>query len=151
MALTGHDPFTAMEKLANESLTLRAKSSHGQEWQLEAEDRLKQRFSDELFPALLRGDIAPFQELIDAMEGVEKYGFGGVKWQTPSIAHLLKVLAGSNCEKLTKEEKGRVLRWAVLTIGPNQPQKMVQDFLDKYYIPYADESHIAKVIRELQK
>src|ERR1035441_436514 len=67
MALHGGPPPTAIQRLPSETFGLSAPSPHGEKWRLGAIEQAKQRFVDLLFPALMRDDPRPFEELIEAM------------------------------------------------------------------------------------
>src|ERR1041384_8123791 len=59
-ALHGGKPPTTIQRLPSEAFGLDTYSPHGSEWQAWAINQLKQKFTDLLFPALMKDDPEPF-------------------------------------------------------------------------------------------
>jgi len=101
-------------------------------WYDGAMSRLKQRFADLFFPALVADRSQPFMDLLEAM------------------AKRRKELKPHRTKKL-KREAGRELRIALLASSPDDRASIntVLDALARKEIPYSDESHVRRVMREI--
>jgi hypothetical protein len=67
IALIGGLPPTKIQALAAQSVHWRFITEKLKDWQIKAKERLKQDFSNLLFPALVNNDPSPFFELLEAM------------------------------------------------------------------------------------
>jgi len=142
IALHGGLPPTEIQRLPPEATGLRF-TTHPKEWQAKAKEQLKQRFADQLFPALIKNDPAPFFELLEAMAKERReitYAVNGL------------VLYGKRPKPPEKKEAGRRLRLAILNLDPDDliSMKAVADALAKWHVMYSDESHLRRVMRELE-
>jgi hypothetical protein len=111
IALHGGNPPTAIQRLPSEAVGLATPSMHGAKWQAKATEQLKQRFSDLLFPALVKDDTGPFEELIQAMRERRKTHV--------SLDEFIRRQEHARKIKPTKREIGRRLRLALLTLNPD--------------------------------
>src|SRR5580658_8578296 len=66
IALHGDLPPTKIQMLAAQAVHWRS-TEKLEDWQVKAKERLKQDFADLLFPALVKDDPTPFNELLEAM------------------------------------------------------------------------------------
>ena len=143
VALHGGSPPTAIQRLVSEAFGLVAPSPHGAEWQAKALAQVKLRFADLLLPALMKDDPRPFEELIQAMAFRRKTEVSGDEFIRRQKQNLTK--------QPSKKELGRRLRLAILNLQPDDLTSMrtVLRFLDGLQISYSDESHVRRVMREL--
>jgi hypothetical protein len=150
-AVRGGKPASAIQKLPFDAAHLRHKSGHGPQWQAEAIERLKAKFTDLLFPALMKDEKGPFDELIAAMADCRKAKGNIIMYERS------KVLKRKGTERRQigkpgqKKEAGRRLRLALLNLEPEDRQsiKAVLDFLRRMRVDYSDESHVRRVMRRL--
>jgi hypothetical protein len=110
-ALLGGNPPTSIQRLPSEAVGLMTPSPHGEEWRTTAIEQLKQRFTDLLFPALLKDDTRPFEELIQAMRKHRK--------ARVSLPEFIRLQGQQRKLKPTKKEIGRRLRLALLNLNPD--------------------------------
>jgi len=137
-ALHAGYPPTAIQCLPSEAFGLQKPSAHGVEWQSKAIAQAKQKFAELLFPALMNDDPKPFEELLEAMAYRRK--------TEVSLDEFIR------CQKKhSKKETGRRLRLALLNLSPDDLTSIpvVLNFLDSHLIEYSDESHVRRVMREL--
>lgn len=111
IALNGGEPPTAIQRLPSEASGLAGPSSHGTDWRSNAIERLKQRFTDLLFPALLRDDTSAFEELVQAMVDRRK--------TEVSLDEFIRLQQHQRRIKPSKKEIGRRLRLALLSLHPD--------------------------------
>jgi len=111
VALNGGPPPTALQRLASEAFGMSTSSLHGAEWQSRAIEQLKRKFADLLFPALLRDDTGPFEELIAAMASRQKAAV--------SFEEFVRRQEASRKIRPSKKEVGRRLRLALLSLDPD--------------------------------
>jgi len=118
-------------------------SPHGAEWQKKAIEQAKQRFADLLFPALMKDDPQPFEELLAAMAHCRR--------TTVSLDEFVRHQQQASKMKPSKKEMGRRLRLALLNLSPDDLTSMrgVLSFLARFKTEYSDESHVHRVMREL--
>ncbi len=142
-ALHGGNPPTAIQRLPSEAFGLHKPSPHGAEWQAKAIGQAKQRFADLLFPALMNDDPKPFEELLQAMAHRRK--------TEVSLDEFIRRQMEERKRKPSKKEMGRRLRLALLNLSPDDLTSMraVLRFLDGFQTEYSDESHVRRVMREL--
>lgn len=144
MALCGGAPPTKIQNLASFAVHFdsRFSTEKSEDWQIKSKERLKQDFADLLFPALLRDDPAPFNELLEAMAKLRReitFAKNGV------------VIYGRRPKPPAKREAGRKLRLAILDLKPDDLISMpgVLKFLESRQVEFSDESHVRRVMREL--
>jgi hypothetical protein len=155
IALHGGTPPTSIQQLPTEAFGLSFPSPHGQEWQSNAIEQLKQKFANLLFPALLKDDTRPFEELIEAMRKRRKANV--------SIDEFIRRQAHQRKIKPAKKEVGRRLRLALLNLHPDDLFNIqtVKAALAKVEAAFeewhgfdfslaADDSKIYKVMKELK-
>lgn len=104
-----------------------------EEWQVGAIKRAQEEFVQLFFPALMRDNPEPFEELLKA------------------LADRRKLRSGRGAPISKKVEKGRRLRLALLTMLPAERSdiKMVKKMLGKWRIEYTDEPAIYSTMKEL--
>jgi hypothetical protein len=143
IALHGGKPPTAIQSLPSQVVGLNRPSAHGVEWQTKAIAQAKQRFADLLFPALMKDDPAPFEQLLEAMAHRRK--------TEVSLDEFIRRQQLERKKKPLKKEMGRRLRLALLNLDPDDLASIrsVLSFLDSRQIEYSDESHVRRVMREL--
>lgn len=142
IALVGGTPETAIQGLPREARSIQYCSppeDFPKDWKSKVAAQLKQRFADLLFPALMKDDPAPFEELLEAMakERRERFFVGGTLcWKTKP--------------RSIKREIGRTLRLAIINLSPDDliSMKAVETFLVSEKVDYFDESHLRRVMRE---
>jgi hypothetical protein len=150
-AARGGKPASDIQKLPFDAAHLRHESAHGPEWQAEAIESLKARFTKLLFPALMKDDIGPFAELIGAMVDCRKAQGNIITYERS------KVLKRKGTERRQigkinqKKEAGRRLCLALLHMQPEDRQSIqtVLDYLHRVEADYSDESHVRRVMRQL--
>lgn len=126
----------------------------GEEWRLQQIAWWKQKFADLLFPALIKDDPKPFEELIAAMAYKRK--------TTVSIDEFIRLRNQQRKLKPTKKEVGRRLRLALLHLKPDdllniktvraaldKEQAAYQKACDSDFNLYSDDSKIYAVMKEL--
>src|SRR5207244_1040839 len=111
VALHGGPPPTAIQRLPSEAFGLSTPSLHGAEWQSRAIEQLKGKFADLLFPALMRDDARPFEELIAAMAARRKVEV--------SLEEFVRRQQDLRKVRPSKKEIGRRLRLALLSLNPD--------------------------------
>ena len=143
LALHGGKPPTAIQSLPMQAFGLQNPSPHGVEWQQKAIEQAKQRFADLLFPALMEDDPQPFEELLAAMAHRRK--------TTVSLDEFVRRQQQASKLKPSKKELGRRLRLALLNLSPDDLTSMrgVLNFLARFKAEYSDESHVHRVMSEL--
>lgn len=116
---------------------------HGVEWQQKAIEQAKQRFADLLFPALMKDEPQPFEELLAAMAHRRR--------TTVSLDEFVRRQKQASTMKPSKKEMGRRLRLALLDLSPDDLTSIrgVLNFLARFKAEYSDESHVRRVMREL--
>lgn len=104
--------------------------------------RLKARFADLLFPALIKDNPAPFNELLEAMAKERR---------ELTTAKDGVLVYGKRPKPPAKKELGRRLRQAVLSLKPDDliSMRAVEAHLAIWEVSYSDESHLRRVMREL--
>lgn len=110
-ALHGGKPPTSIQRLPSEAFGLQRPSAHGVEWQAKAIEQAKQRFADLLFPALMKDDPKPFEELLEAMARRRK--------SEVSLDEFIRRQERARHQKPSKKEIGRRLRLALLDLQPD--------------------------------
>jgi len=141
IALHGGLPPTQIQMLPSQATGLRF-SSHPEDWNIKAKEQLKGRFAQLLFPALMENNPAPFLELLEAMakerREVTRFDNG-------------LVLYGRRPKPPKKKEAGRKLRLAILSLTPDDliSMRAVLKSLENCEIEYSDESHVRRVMREM--
>jgi hypothetical protein len=111
-SLWGGPPPTAIEQFAFDAYTLAQPTAHGPQWHKEARDRMKARFSDLFFPALMKDEREPFQELVEAMSAA--HGYRG---------QLVQFVKERNTGGTSKKEAGRLLRNALLSMALSRDKR----------------------------
>jgi len=110
IALHGGTPPTAIQRLPDEAVGLNTPSAHGREWQSQAIEQLKQRFTDLLLPPLMQDDTRPFEELIEAMRARRKLAV--------SLEEFIRRQEKHRKVRPSKKEIGRRLRLTLLNLVP---------------------------------
>lgn len=143
IALHGGNPPSAIQRLPSEAFGLHKPSLHGAEWQAQAIQQAKVRFADLLFPALMTDDPKPFEELLAAMAHRRK--------TEVSLDEFIRRQKQARKKKPSKKESGRKLRLALLNLRPDDLTSLraVMNGLHKYEVEYSDESHVRRVMREM--
>jgi hypothetical protein len=143
IALHGGKPPTAIQQLPFQVIGLATPSPFGADWQTKAIEQAKKRFAELLFPALMKDDPRPFEELIQAMARRRK--------TTVSLDEFVRRKQLQQKMKPTKKEAGRKLRLAILNLKPDDLTSMpaALKFLDSRNVEYSDESHVRRVMREM--
>jgi len=143
IALHGGKPPTAIQQLPLQVIGLAEPSPFGAEWQAKAIEQAKKRFAELLFPALMKDDQKPFEELIQAMAHRRK--------TTVSLNEFVRRKQLQQKMQPAKREAGRRLRLAILNLKPDDLTSMpvALKFLDSRSVEYSDESHVRRVMREM--
>ena len=139
--MDGGKPATELEKIAFEASLFRTPSAHGPEWQAGAEARLKARFADALFPALVYGDKKLFKQLLEFMGAA-------IRHQGNICDYLLE----RNKVDTPKKKYRRRLKAILINIAPEDrvSLKAAANFVSKYEpdkLP--DESDVWHILQEL--
>jgi len=142
IALHGGFPPTKIQMLALQAVHWDFMTENLEDWQIKAKERLKQDFADLLFPALVKNDPAPFHELLEAMAKLRRE----ITFTKDGL-----VIYGKRPKPPAKKEAGRRLRQAILDLEPDDLTSMqaVLKFLDSRNVEYSDESHVRRVMREM--
>jgi hypothetical protein len=137
-AIFGGRAPTPIEALAFEAASVRRPSAHGHEWQKEAINRLKAKFTELLFPALMKDDSGPFEELMEASEGCRQ-----------ARGNIISYLRGSTS---IRKESGRKLRQALLTMEPEDRESIrtVMARLEKLKVEFNEERTVRRAMKELK-
>ncbi len=129
---------TEIEKLAFEAHSLRGKQAHGEKWKAEAIARLKVRFAEALFPALMLDSTEECHKIVEAMNASRRYG------------GLIEYVLIRN--KITPKKRAMLkLRCALLNL-PKESSKSLYEvklFLEKSRVDFCDDSSVCAVMREL--
>ena len=143
IALNGGLPTTKIEALAAQAVHWRFITEKLQDWQVKIKERLKQDFADLLFPALVKNDPAPFNELLEAMATLRR---------EITFAKDGLVIYGNRPKPSAKKEAGRKLRLAILSLKPDDRVSMqaVLNFLESRQVEFSDESHVRRIMREMK-
>jgi hypothetical protein len=143
IALIGGLPATKIQMLATQAVHWKFSTEKLEDWQLQVKERLKQDFADLLFPALVKNDPAPFNELLEAMAKLRR---------EISFAKDGLVIFGNRPKPRGKKEAGRKLRLAILDLKPDDLASMqaVLKFLESRQVEFSDESHVRRVMREMK-
>jgi hypothetical protein len=138
--MDGGAPITELEKIVFEAVHFRTPSAHGIKWQTEAEARLKARFAEALFPALVRGDKKPFKQLLELMGPATRHGGNTIDY----------LLERNGVVTPTKKLR-RHLKKALINIPTDDriSLKAACDFLKMYDIEPRDESDVWHTLQEL--
>ena len=112
IALQGGKSPTAIQRLPFEAIGLAMPSPHGAEWQAQAIAQTKKKFVDIFFPALMKDDPKPFEELIQAMAYRRK--------TTVSLDEFIRRKNQQRKIKPTKKEIGRRFRLALINLKPDE-------------------------------
>ncbi|MCU0785666.1 MAG: hypothetical protein MUF81_16800 [Verrucomicrobia bacterium] len=114
-----------------------------QQWEAEVKERLKQEFAQLLFPALIKNDPLPFQELIEAM--------GDCNRCRGSLIHYTRMNKKTKKLPSKKQEKGRFLAQVLTSLEPEdfQSWKTLMEALDKVGADYYDQSHLCKAMKRI--
>jgi hypothetical protein len=133
------DDPTPIEMLAIGAECLRPPSNHGEKWQREAWERLKQQFADLMFPALKEGKPEKFEELIQAMRDARQQMLIG--W-------------GNHRGRTEAQKRARKIRLAFLT-APNEVRTSVKTLCDHVSESLKlergiDERHGRRIMKELR-
>ena len=96
-----------------------------------------------LFPALMKDNPQPFEELLAAMAHRRR--------TTVSLDEFVRRQEQASKRKPSKKEMGRRLRLTVLDLHPDDLTSMraVLIYLGSRQVEYSDESHVRRVMREL--
>jgi hypothetical protein len=119
----------------------------GEKWLAQQVKGWKQKFADLLFPALVKNDIQPFEELLLAMKDQRK--------QHVNLATALrrqKQQGSPRKYEPSKKELGRRLRLALMFLDLDDLFNIqtVKAALDKHSNLYSDDSKIYAVMKELK-
>jgi hypothetical protein len=142
IALTGGLPATKIQMLATQAVHWKFSTEKLEDWQLQAKERLKQDFADLLFPALVESAPTPFNELLEAMAKLRR---------EITFAKDGLVIYGNRPKPPAKKEAGRKLRLAIIDLQPDDLASMraVLKFLESRQVEFSDESHVRRVMREM--
>ena len=155
IALLGGKPRTEIQNLPFFVFGLQNPSPHGEEWRLQTIEVWKKKFADLFFPALMKDDPRPFEELLEAMAHRRKTTF--------PIDEFVRRMNKERYGRPTKKEMGRRFRLALLSLTPDEllniktvkealekDEKRFQDFyLNFDFRYYADDSAIYAAMKEL--
>jgi hypothetical protein len=130
-ALIGGLPPTKIQALVTHTVFLGSHTEKLTDEQSQAKERLKRDFADLLFPALVKNDPAPFNELVEAMAVLRReitFAKDGV------------IVFGKRPKTPPKKEKGRRFRLALLSLDPDDLLNIqtVKAALAKEYAHYPD-------------
>jgi hypothetical protein len=161
-AASGGPPLTPIQQLAFDAFPLQLPVGNGTDWKKHLTEQLKTRFADLFFPSLMDGKTQPFVELIEAMAESRKSGGSVSNFNRGITVNPGTPVAGKdafqftpripvNKDKGRKKEAGRRLRLALLSLDPEDRQsvKTILDALGRNHVEYSDESHVRRVMREL--
>ena len=142
IALTGGLPETKIQTLAWMSVFWGFHTEKLTDGQLQAKERLKKDFADLFFPALVKNNPAPFNELLEAMAKLRR---------EITFAKDGLVIFGNRPKPPAKKEAGRKLRLAIIDLQPDDLASMpaVLKFLESRQVEFSDESHVRRVMREM--
>jgi hypothetical protein len=154
IALNGGKPLTEIQNLPFFVFGLQNPSPHGEEWRLQTIEGWKKKFADLLFPALMKDDPRPFEEILEAMARRRKTSL--------SLEEFVRRQKEQRKIKPSKKEIGRRLRLALLDLWPdellniqtvkaalNKKQATYQQTCDHDINLYYDDSKIYAVMKEL--
>ena len=154
IALHGGQPPTPIQRLPSEAFALSTPSAHGPEWQAQAIEQVKEKFVGLLFPALMKDDPTPFEELVEAMAYRRK--------TEVSIEEFIRRQEQHRRKKPAKKEIGRRFRLALLNLHPDDLlniqtvkaalEKVEREFSKWHgfdFTLFADDSAIYATMKEL--
>lgn len=153
IALLGGKPRTEIQNLALFVGGLQPPCPFGEEWLSQAIKNWKRKFADLFFPALVKNDIQPFEELIQAMADRRRSELTPEK-----LLQLQKQQKSRLLLKPSKKEIGRRFRLALLSLNPDellniQTVKAALQKVEAHYNDYSlffDDSKIYAVMKELK-
>jgi hypothetical protein len=154
IALSGGKPRTEIQNLRLFVGALQPPCPFGEKWLSEAIKNWKWKFAELFFPALIKNDIQPFEELIQAMADRRK-----TELKPEKLLRLQKQQKNQLPPNTSKKEIGRRLRLALLSLKPDELlniqtvkaalQKKERRYGDNCCL-FSDDSKIYTVMKELK-